>query len=187
MVEKSLQLSFVGNWDFRRVERINQDPQMRQTAAHLTLPNYVKLLWEISGGGPERASDALPLLGVGSSGMVFADGVMISSDKQCRIESPKFGRGVPLSLFYSEGNDWVEKRFENAKLSYSVLLYREGESYNCVLLDRKLARSLLMRLYFGDGAGLKYFTPLIRESDLTHRTQIRVYRVDWEKFLADGN
>jgi hypothetical protein len=53
-----------------------------------------------------------------------------------------------------------------------------------MVLDRQLARSLLFRLYFFEGKGLKYFEPFIKERDLTGRTKIFVYRIAWEKLQS---
>jgi hypothetical protein len=46
-------------------------------------------------------------------------------------------------------------------------------------MDTPLAKSLLVRMYFFEGKGLKYFQPLIEESDLTGRTHMYVYQVKW--------
>ena len=43
----------------------------------------------------------------------------------------------------------------------------------------------MVTLYFFDGKGLKYFRPFAKEKDLTRRTQIFVYEVDWTKFTDD--
>ena len=52
LVEKSLQLTFVGGWNFKKAELINQDPQMRQAIKKLNEKNYVTVLWDMAGGGP---------------------------------------------------------------------------------------------------------------------------------------
>jgi hypothetical protein len=43
-----------------------------------------------------------------------------------------------------------------------------------------------MRLYFLGGKGLRYFEPFIKETDPTNRTQILVYKINWEKFGKDN-
>jgi hypothetical protein len=101
------------------------------------------------------------------------------------INSDKFGKGVPLSLFYLDNDQFTEKTFSKPNLSYSVLLYSQGPSYSCMLLERDIARSLIMRLFLLQGKDLRYFEPFTKASDLTRRTQIMVYRVNWEKFLED--
>jgi len=56
-------------------------------------------------------------------------------------------------------------------------LYQEDGQYAARLMDRSLANSLIMKLYYFDGHGLKYFQPLILSRDLTGRTQIKIFKV----------
>jgi hypothetical protein len=39
---------------------------------------------------------------------------------------------------------------------------------------------MIMKLYYFDGAGLKYFKPLILSHDLTGRTHIKVFQVIYD-------
>ena len=79
----------------------------------------------------------------------------------------------------------IEKSFPDANLKYSLLLVPEDKSYQCLLMEDFFARSLLMRLYYFKGAGLKYLSPFFETSDLTGRTKILIYKVEWDKFLQD--
>ena len=62
-------------------------------------------------------------------------------------------------------------------LNYSVVLYQEDGQYAARLMDRSLANSMIMKLYYFDGQGLQYFKPLILNHDLTGRTHIKVFKV----------
>ena len=94
-------------------------------------------------------------------------------------------KNIPQSIFYLQEGKIIEKKLAHGNLPYSVIVYKDNIRYFAIMLDRRLAQSLLVKLYFFDGAGLKYFHPLIHEADLTKRTEIKVFAVDWDQFEKD--
>ena len=99
------------------------------------------------------------------------------------IDSKKFGKGIPYSIFYLKDGLVTEKKFSDATLRYSAVLSKKDGTYTCILADRQLAGSLLFHLYYFEGKGLQYIKPFLKESDMTKRTQIYGFEVDWEKYL----
>ncbi|OGX06701.1 MAG: hypothetical protein A2Z88_09490 [Omnitrophica WOR_2 bacterium GWA2_47_8] len=184
-VEKNIELKFIGGWDFKKIEELNQDPEALKAVPARKSPEYTDFLWKIS-GGPYRFSRILCPIGQKEPTIIFEQNVQINLlTKDTVIASQQFGKGIPLSIFYLENNQIVERKLSNSNLPYSVILFKEENDYKTVLLDRVLAQSLLMRMYFFPEAGLKYFKLFTEESDLTHRTKIFVYQLDWDKFFAD--
>lgn len=180
LVDKNLELSFIGNWDFAKAEAIRNDPQAARRVPKRGSSDYVQFLWDLA-GGPLRSSEALAQISDGQGALLFQENVTINLDTQtCFIRSEKFGTGIPKSLLYVRGNDVVEKIFPNANLNFSVVVSgKEGSRYG-LIMDTPLARSLIVRMYFFEGKGLRYFKPFIEESDLTGRTHMYVYQVDWD-------
>ena len=184
LVENNLQLGFIGRWPFEEIERINADPEKLKNMPDAHSPEYIRFLWSLM-GGPDKFSGKLNLLHQSDTEMLFQHNIRINKkSKDCSVQSPKYGSGVPRSIFYLQDNQIIEKKFYNASLSYSVLLVQKPVPYT-VLLDRHLAQSLLVKLYYFEGKGLKYFKPFSFENDLTNRTRIYVYEVDWQAFLND--
>jgi len=184
-VENNLQLKFIGQWNFKAIAEINADPQLLQKVPKPNSKEYVQFLWDLI-GGPFRYSGVLPQLNRAGDIVLFENQMTIDiKNYTCQINSPTYGRGTPYSLFYLEGDKIVEKVFENPNLSYSVVLLEDPSQHSCILLDRNLANSLLMRLFFFKGKGLRYFKPFIEASDLTQRTQIQTYEIDWDQFEKD--
>ncbi len=180
MIESSLQFSFVGKWDFKRIEMINQDPEARARVPGKHSKNYIPFLWQIS-GGPPRISDALMPIAQQKNIILFDNNIRVDTDNMtCEINSPKYGKGIPQSIVYSKNGQFIEKRLPKANLSFSVMLIEDGRSYKCILAEPSLARSLLMRLYYFGGNGLKIFEPFCAERDATGRTQILVYKINWQ-------
>ena len=185
IVEKSLILSFIDRWDFEKVEAINSDPQAIERIPPRKSPQYVQFLWDL-GGGPLNYSPPLPQMARKDDLVIFENGISCDvGEMLCHVDSPEFGKGTPSFIFYADETDFHEKRIENANLGYGILLDRRGDFYNAIVLDARLGRSLLFRLYFFDGKGLKYFKPFFKESDLTGRTQIKVFEIDWDAFFSD--
>ncbi|VAX35339.1 hypothetical protein MNBD_UNCLBAC01-22, partial [hydrothermal vent metagenome] len=142
-------------------------------------PEYVDFLWNLAGGA-YKYSSILSQLNQHKDTILFQNNVEVNTkDMTCRINSPKYGKGIPQSLFYLKENTIVEKKFPNANLSYSVTLFKEKGRHNIVLSDRPLANSLLFKLYFFKAKGLKHFELFSHESDLTQRTIIDVFKVNW--------
>jgi hypothetical protein len=185
LVEKNIQLTYVANWNFHKLEMIKDDPQKQRLVPRSKSSKYINFLWGIS-GGQTRYSGELLLLDQDRNQLIFQDNVIINlDDLTCKINSEKYGKGVPNSLFYLEGDRIVEKKYPKPDFSYSIILAKRNQEYLCVLSDHDLAQSLLFQLYYFQGKGLKYLRPFCAESDLTRRTEILVYEVDWQKFLID--
>ena len=132
-------------------------------------------------GGPPKYSDALGLLGKNNDQLLFRENLTVDLDTMdARIQSSKYGTGQPLSIFYLKNDQVVEHENPQGSLNYSVVLYQEDGQYAARLMERSLANSLIMKLYYFDGNGLQYFKPLILSRDLTGRTRIKVFEVRYE-------
>jgi len=185
LMEGALQLSFVGNWDFRKVEALQKQNEALNTLPRKGSKEYVPFLWQIAGGYP-RISDVLGPTFREDSKILFDNGIQVDLEtKDVFINSPTFGRGKPSSMFFLAEGQVVEKKFPDANLKFDLLLVPDENSFQALLMDDAIARSLVMRLYYFKGAGLKYFQPFSEVSDLTRRTKILVFKIDWEKFLQD--
>ncbi len=180
-VESALQLDFIARWNFKKVEEMNQRPEFLTRVPKPHSKEYINFLWDLV-GGPSRVSPPLAQLSRHQDTLLFAQGLKVNlKTKRCLINSKEYGRGTPLSLFTLEADHIVEKTQNNPTLAYCVLLLKEPvkNTYRCLLMDRSLAQSLMISLWYFDAKDLHYFKPVIEASDLTERTQIRVYEIDW--------
>ncbi|MGE0269549.1 MAG: STT3 domain-containing protein [Candidatus Omnitrophota bacterium] len=185
LIEKNIQLAFIGKWNFQRIEEINRDPSLLKEVPDRKSKEYVQFLWNLA-GGPFKYNLPFQEMTRREEWVLFDENIKVNlKTHDCLIDSPKFGRGIPESIFYRQNNKIVEQVFDKPTLTYSVVLYQEGEKYNVVLLDRYLANSLIMRLYYFGDTGYKYFKTFTEESDLDKRTDIRVFSVDWGQFQKD--
>jgi len=182
-IEKNLELSFVGKWNFKKAEELQTNPKALARLPKRNSPEYIRFLWD-SVGGPLRNSETLPEIMRKDKTILFDKGIAADLESMTvLINSKEFGRGKPMYLIYFDGNTVREAKQENASLNISVLIIKENNGhYHCQLIDYALAKSLLFQLYYFQGKGLKYFQPFIHEVDLTGRTDIYVYKIDWGKF-----
>lgn len=186
-VENNLQLPFIAHWNFEEIEKINADAARLKAVPPRKSGEYIQFLWNLA-GGPYKYSGILPEVNRSGEKILFKENISVDlTTMDCRVHSPQYGSGVPLSIFYLEGTEWKEKRLANGRLPYSVVFYKEDNLYHVVLMDRPLAQSMLVRLYFFDGAGLNFFRPAFETSDLTKRTVIKIFEIDWKRFYAEIN
>ncbi len=178
-VENNLQLKFIGGWNFKEIEAINKNPERLAAVPKRNSQEYIDFLWNLA-GGPYKYSGPLAQINRKENTLLFKNNITVDLDKMaCKIDSPKYGQGIPTSLFYLKDNTIIEKKLPNATLAYSVILYQKNNTYHTVLADQPLANSLLMKLYFFQGKSLKHFKLFSNESDLTKRTKILVFKVNW--------
>lgn len=179
LVDKNIQLPFVGYWNIKRMEEFNEDAKLKGLVPKPGTKPYIEFLWTIAGGRP-RYSGLLKVVEAAPEVLTFYNNIEVNMiTKDCLINSEKYGRGKPLSLFYIEGHKLVEKKFPNANLRYSVYLIEKKGRYHVALLDTKLAHSLLMQLFFYNGTGMKHFHHFFHDINFTGRTEIKIFEIDW--------
>lgn len=180
IVDGNVMLGYLGKWNFKRIEELNANPEARKKVPSRSSPEYINFLWSLV-GGPYRQSPTLNPARREGEVIVFDHGLALNTkDLSATIKSPQFGTGIPASIFYSDGSSVIEKRQANATLPYSVVLFKESpQALRCVLLDRIIANSLIARMYYFDGLGLKNFKLFSKEADLTGRTKISIFEVKW--------
>ena len=177
LVDDNLMIAFTGHWNIKKIEEINANPDMLKNVPKRSSHDFIDYLWSTM-GGPPKYSDAFPLLGEKDNQLLFRENLTIDlNTMDAKIQSSQYGEGQPLSVFYLKDGKIAEHVNPEGNLNYSVVLYQEDGQYVARLMDRYLANSLIMKLYYFDGAGLNYFKPLILSHDLTGRTRIKVFKV----------
>ncbi len=184
IVEGNVLLGYVGKWDFAKIEAMNKDPEARRKIPRKSSRDYIDFLWNLV-GGQLRQSETLNPAGRKDSKILFNENVIIdTADMSVTVNSSKFGHGIPASLVYLDEatGHVIEKRLNNASLSYAAVFFKDKDNVpHCILMDRMLANSLIIKMYYFDGQGLDHFKLFSKEQDLTGRTKIFVYQVDWPK------
>lgn len=180
MAENSLQFNFVGHWDFKKVAQINSDPTLQRRVPARNSKSYVPFLWKLAGGPPRYSPELISVLEKDGN-IIFENNIHVDFNTlTCSINSPKFGKGIPQSIFYKGPLGFTEQKLANANLSYSVMILKNGPTTKCMLADSGLAKSMLLRLFYYEGQGLSIFEPFVDERDTTQRTKILVYKLNWD-------
>ena len=163
-----------------KIEEINSNPKLLAGVPREGSANFINFLWDLS-GGPSKFSEPLQLISQTDDGLSFREGLNISSDmSKAVMHSPQYGNGIPASIVYRKDNHIVEHVLPKGNLNYSVVVYLEEKQILCRLMDRSLANSMMIKLFYFDGEGLKNFELIKTASDLTGRTRIKVFKVLWD-------
>lgn len=181
LMDGNVLLAYLGKWDFAKVERLNENPSTLKQIPRKSDPRFIDLIWSLV-GGPYRQTSLLNPAHQKTNMIFFDQGVTLdTNDMSVAIKSRQYGEGVPASIVYLDAttNKVVEKKQPDATLSYSVVYVIDSAGPHILLMDRDLAISLIVKLYYFDGKGLEHFKPFAKESDLTGRTKIFVYEIKW--------
>ncbi|RMF06660.1 hypothetical protein D6764_01745 [Candidatus Woesearchaeota archaeon] len=118
--------------------------------------------------------------------IICNNGLKVNTEKGTAEVSTQQGTGSPVSLVYLDGEGvFREKTFKKPIIPYSAALFsKEGRTYS-IFMHPKLAKSMFTRMFFFEGKGLKYFTPLSHRKQVTGG-DLYAYKVDWEKYLNRG-
>lgn len=192
MIFKISAISYLGNWNFAKVYILHNIKSLEKTKIVENLAKLGKDRWEM-----ERLCQEVSLIkptdvdnwlsqpwqfysnvsaGVIKNDLVsFDNGFIYNPANQSIYSNSNY---VPQSLFVAEKDKIREFVFTNANVAFSALVYKtEQGEYRLVLLDRKLGRSLFVRLYFLNGLGLDHFKNFI--SAQKGNEYIRVFRIFW--------
>lgn len=192
--------SYIGNWDFKKVDmwfKLKKERLSKSDFITYCLKKYnlspqeagVKFS-EIMLLNDEEAKTwfsqilAYPM-NLSSSQeddkvLFFDNGLVVNlGNDHARIISEYAQKnGIPKSLVFFENGLYKETLQKDSDLDVSALLFKEGEQYKSLLVDPVLAKSMLVRLYFLKGEGLKAFKLYHKEED-EFGNAIYVYEVQW--------
>jgi dolichyl-diphosphooligosaccharide--protein glycosyltransferase len=178
MIIKIGPISFIGNWDFDRVEMWFRKKEMNKTdLVTYLIKKYNQTLAQAETNYLEmsflndrdykkwlskpRAFFSNVSRGKKDGNLIFFDsnGLVVNMDNfHARLMSEYSDRrGVPSNLFLFENGKYKEEDSQKDGLFVSALVFKSDEEYNSLLLDKALAKSMMVRLYFLKGEGLKYF------------------------------
>jgi dolichyl-diphosphooligosaccharide--protein glycosyltransferase len=187
LVEQNLAVSVIANWDFRKAKSLQEQKSrnFRRSTGIFERDasrRYVQDLLQTSGKWMNYTPIA-SLAGRQGSLLSFTNGLRVDlATKSAMVVIPdKKIQGAPVSLFFLEQGNLVEKKSQGNVLNVSALFFEEGGVFYSVIADARLIRSLLFRLYYLKGQGLAYFKPVIEKGSLSGGTMVQIYELDREK------
>ena len=197
MPDKIIPISFLGNWDFAKVYLSqNFSPEVKKKVEEYflatgtdkkVLDKFFEEARLIGKGNFDRLVShkskfySQLIEGKVKGDMALFDNAMVYKIKDKKIylySSQDFKYQIPKSLFYIEQDKIQEVVFPDNDVNYSVLVFDTPEGISAVLLDRELANSMFVRLYYLNGKGLKNFKPALEEKD--GDKYIRTFEIVWE-------
>jgi dolichyl-diphosphooligosaccharide--protein glycosyltransferase len=199
MIGKVGPISYIGNWDFKKVDMwFKKDKWTKADLEsylirkyNLTKQEVDTRYLEMSGLNNDEAkrwfSKPIGLFSTLAESrrdgdlLFFNNGLVVNlkNNHASVVSEYPEKRGVPKSLLYLENGKLKEEVFGDATLAYSALLVKDGDVYKSIFMDSAYAKSLMARLFFLKGEGLKYFKLWHREKDEKKGFDIYVYEVRW--------
>jgi hypothetical protein len=185
-------ISYLGSWDFSKVyivQNFNKEEKSR-IIEHLKGlgkdPEEMQRLYQEvflipSGNLDDWISQRFQIYagkafnGKEKEDVIVFDNGFIYNPKEQFIYSG--AQQIPRSLFVLTEDSATEFRYGNANVGFSVAVAKTKDGYKAVFLDRELANSLFVRLYYFNGMGLKHFAPLIVSEE--GENYIRIFKIDW--------
>lgn len=202
MIEQALALEFIGRWNFRKAEAFEkylreQPEEVDHRLLTRATPQNTKLLWTLSERPTFYESEGYQVANDGTHA-VFSNGVRVNLKTwEAEIRGNARVNGRPSSVFrINDRNELIETPVERPTLTISVLLIEDApakaggkSTYRSVIMGRRFAGSIAMRLYYLGGRGLKLIRPTALEDSAADRTRLGLFEVDWkgyDRLLENG-
>ncbi len=170
LIEKNLAVTVASQWNFKKALKIQKDGKNHKAY----LQQMVSVLDGILKYTPEAGLQKKE-----GDNLFFSNGLQVNlATKESRISIAAKGlAGPPASLFYMDGEQLIEKKYENPGVDVSALLIEEEGTFKSVIADPRLIRSMLFRLYYLGGKGLSLFRPFLAKKDVSLATTLLTYEL----------
>ncbi len=126
-------------------------------------------------------SDAIPMPDKNKA--FFNNGIIFDTKNTCGYffnkRTNRWVTPVTTIIYNKELQRIQEVINKDGDLAYTVFISQEGQSYRAMVVSTPTAKSLFFRLFFTDGAGLKYFK-LLHNEEKDGFTNLYLYKIDWE-------
>lgn len=201
LMPKMSAISFLGGWDFKKADIYNAFKKYNKTEFINCLVNTFNYTKEDAEGlyknlvflnkedslawiSPKLKYHRESVSFIKDHNIIYFDNnfVLDLTNYHAYFNRAQTSRwAVPKSVFYVDRGALKETVLANSDSPASFLLLQDKNEYKLVVLDGKLAKSMLTRMYFLKGEGLKNFTPIIKEDLKDKRGVIIVYKIEWDK------
>jgi hypothetical protein len=193
MIEQALALEFIGRWNFKKAEAFEaylkgQPDEVDKRLLSRATPQNTELLWALSEKPTFYESEGYEI-GRDGDHLIFSNGVRLNlKTREAEIRGNPRVNGRPTSVFWvNDRNELIETPVAGPTLTVSVLLVgsdpKNGRpSYRSVIMGRRIAGSIGMRLYYLGGQGLRLLSKTAGEDSAMHRTRLGLFKADWEAF-----
>jgi len=192
MVGKAGVWAHFGSWDFKRAEMYNKVKQLSQnegvalltTKYNLSQEEADKIYYEIQTINADQWISPWPSYMGGPYPAQVKDNIVTCSNG-VKVNLKNYSAEIPTqkgiidadSIVYATKDDLVEKKSGQTN-GVSIALIPSGKSYNCLLMDPLLAKSMFTRLFFFDGQGSQHFK-LFSDKTTISGDRITVWTINW--------
>ncbi len=178
MIEQNLAVTMVSRWNFKKAREIKLHGLPGGKHASYA-EDFVQMT-----DGVLKYTPAVDSNKKEGDVLAFPNGLWVNlklMDAVIRIPEKRI-EGRPASLFYMKDGQLEEKNLEGkGRLDTSALLISEGDGrYRAVLADARLIRSMMYRMYYLKGEGLKYFKLFSQHHNPLNNNDVSVFELQPE-------
>jgi hypothetical protein len=186
LVESAIGIKFMGAWDFEKAETFDSllktNPKKAKDIMKYNFDNnYIRLLWDFS-GYPTYYENPSYMESIIENKISFKNGLILDTSNMTFTFSGKkkgFEKTVK-KLIYLENNEIIEKTFnQNGKIS--ILLFQNEKGNGNIIAENSIIESLLFKLFFFQGRGLKNFELEKHSISRDKNTDIYLFEILWDK------
>ena len=162
MIDGVIGLYYVKSWDFKKaaeMEKARYEQLKKGNLFWRGSKDNIATLWSISGGNTYIGAESFETARAGDL-VYFDNGLMLNTaTAEARlINLNKEVSGVPQSIISADENGLIEAIAKSPTIKLSVLLiHHQDGRYSAVVAPANVLKSMLFRLYYLDGKGLKSF------------------------------
>jgi len=202
ILDTMLIMSSVANWDFKKSEawqkfnQLNKEDFINYAVANLGYSHKeiqqlysTMALMDISEAISWIANSGYRFYFVRSAqlmndeNLVIFDSGIIFDKKAPKVylvnDFFKVGATIPGCLFLVEGDTMKEYAYSDGNANYTAFILKNGDEYESFLVDAPLAKSLLVKLYFLRGKGLKRFELVAEQKNKDTPYRMYLYKINW--------
>jgi hypothetical protein len=197
-------LSPLANWDFKRVdlwEKFHKAQKDEFTAYAQNKFGYTKEssreLWRILKFTNDKnlfswfSHDAAyktyteytekSFDGKDEGAVVFDNGlIFLKQEGKVVFRDDWFGNWImPEEIIFVNQKEASQIHNKEGDNGYACIILKTGNTYGAVLLSKELAHSMLAKLYFMKGSGLKYFKLAEQEENKKRNAHLYLYKINW--------
>jgi hypothetical protein len=182
MLTQNLAMQIIDGWSFDRARQVfSEAPKptgfkglfQRHGAA-----DYTRKMLEVTGHGLPYEAPAAIVARQGTQ-LTFKNGVTFDTHTgRAFLKGPN--GPLPIRSLFKKNGDWVAVVPPIGKTAIAALVILEGNTFACVAAHSDLVRSVIFKLAYLEGQGLKQFESVIRTGSVLGNDYVYIYRINWD-------
>ncbi|MBP9865271.1 MAG: hypothetical protein KBC91_02585, partial [Candidatus Omnitrophica bacterium] len=182
MLTQNLAMQVIDGWSFDRARQVFMEAPkpsgLKGFLAARGAADYTRKMLEVTGHGLPYEAPAAIVSRQGRQ-IIFKNGVTFDEQSgRAFFASPK--GPLPIRSLFKRNGAWAAVVPPIGNTSVAALIIPEGNTFVCVTAHSDLVRSIIFKLAYLEGQGLKQFESVIRRGSILGSDYVTIYRINWD-------